>query len=186
MGAKLAPTRPPGNARRRHGHDPRESPAPQSKRQSAVEFPRLRLPLPERTGSDRDELLCPYGFVDRAYSVFLRRCVATNRYFSTATYLRQPTRCDSVPLWVLLRPRGGAALPCGTAARSERGYEPPGACAPVTSHVLDRRLPRGALLEPGGGPEVRAPMEVPDLRTTLPNVRPRSPSGSPATLGSRA
>jgi hypothetical protein len=38
-----------------------------------VEFPRLRLPLPERTGSDRDELLCPHGFVDRAYSVFLRR-----------------------------------------------------------------------------------------------------------------
>jgi hypothetical protein len=31
----------------------------------------LRLPLPERTGSDRDEPHCPHGFVDRAYSLFL-------------------------------------------------------------------------------------------------------------------
>jgi len=31
----------------------------------------FRLPLPERTGSDRDEPHCPHGFVDRAYSFFL-------------------------------------------------------------------------------------------------------------------
>jgi hypothetical protein len=37
-------------------------------------FLRLRLPLPERTGSDRDEPLCPPGFVDRAYLVF---CLVT-------------------------------------------------------------------------------------------------------------
>jgi len=32
----------------------------------------LRLPLPERTGSDRDEPHRPHGFVDRAYLVFFR------------------------------------------------------------------------------------------------------------------
>jgi hypothetical protein len=37
-------------------------------------FVRLELPLPERTGSDRDKPLCPSGFVDRAYLVFLRNC----------------------------------------------------------------------------------------------------------------
>ena len=47
-----------------------------------VELPRLRLPLPERTGSDRDELLSPHGFVDRAYSVFLQPCVALLRTYS--------------------------------------------------------------------------------------------------------
>lgn len=52
---------------------------PQSKRQPVVELPRLRLPLPERTGSDRDELLSPHGFVDRAYLVFLLRCVSLLR-----------------------------------------------------------------------------------------------------------
>ena len=31
---------------------------------------RCQLPLPDRAGSDRDELLCFDGFVDRAYSVF--------------------------------------------------------------------------------------------------------------------
>ena len=65
-----------------------------SKRQPVVELPRLRLPLPERTGSDRDELRCPHGFVDRAYSVFLLRCVATNR---THLLLRTCV-CPSPPL----------------------------------------------------------------------------------------
>ena len=66
--------------RRRHGVG--QPLRPQSKRQPVVELPRLRLPLPERTGSDRDELLSPHGFVDRAYSVFLLRCVSLLRTYS--------------------------------------------------------------------------------------------------------
>jgi hypothetical protein len=104
-----------------------------------VEFPRLRLPLPERTGSDRDELLCPHGFVDRAYSVFLRRCVATNQYCSPTT----ATRCESVPPLALLRPRGGAASRANLTrgVNEGRGYEPPGAFAPFTPTSVCCALP---------------------------------------------
>jgi len=60
-----------------------------------VELPRLRLPLPERTGSDRDELRCPHGFVDRAYSVFLLRlrcCELHNHcYFNFGQLVLRPS-----------------------------------------------------------------------------------------------
>jgi len=88
-----------------------------------VELPRLRLPLPERTGSDRDELRCPHGFVDRAYSVFLLRCVSAN-----LTHQLQLRRLDVRPS--PLYPSTLDAAPNVRAASLEavkRGYEPPGA-----------------------------------------------------------
>jgi len=103
-----------------------------------VELPRLRLPLPERTGSDRDELRCPHGFVDRAYSVFLLRCVSAN--LTHLLQLRRPTRCASIPPF--LNPL--VASPYVRAARLRgvnRGYEPPGAGSARFESCLPGRRP---------------------------------------------
>jgi len=58
----------------RHGWRFRSDRA-QLKRQpgeSGFETRNLRLPSPEKTGSDRDEPHRPHGFVDRAYLVFFK------------------------------------------------------------------------------------------------------------------
>jgi len=64
-----------------------------------------------------------------------------------------------------------------------RGYEPSGAtCARPLPDILG-----DVPVTCGGGPEGRAPMEVPDLHAALPNYRdPTPPAESPATVGSRA
>lgn len=141
-----------------------------------VELPRLRLPLPERTGSDRDELRCPHGFVDRAYSVFLLRlrCVALLRTLLTCYC----DLCASIPPCVL------ATAPelrrsCDWEPRSERGYEPPGASAPCTSRLLLRK-PRAV-----EGPECRAPMEVPTCARRFRTLEPPLPQRGLEPPGSR-
>ena len=88
-----------------------------------VELPRLRLPLPERTGSDRDELLCPHGFVDRAYSVFLLRCVAANLTQPLLLQIRLVVR----PSPLCRTPRRFTDTFAAAWHRGvKRGYEPPG------------------------------------------------------------
>jgi hypothetical protein len=133
-----------------------------------VELPRLRLPLPERTGSDRDELLSPHGFVDRAYSVFLLRCVSLLR--TDSLHLPGYGRCVHPP-FVLLQPRCRIALACASASGSERGYEPLGASAPTATSTAVRRalpgtscgeLPRwwsGGSRADGGARPARVPSE---------------------------
>ena len=132
---------------------------PQSKRQPVVELPRLRLPLPERTGSDRDELHCPHGFVDRAYLVFLLRCVATNLTHLGLLDCRLDLRPS--PLFhfgpeASPHERAVQSLRIETRVRAPRVPE-----APVDNWMLHHAC--------DGGPEDRAPMEVPDLRAALPN-----------------
>src|SRR6516162_4238785 len=98
---------------------------PQSKRQPVVELPRLRLPLPERTGSDRDELRCPHGFVDRAYSVFLLRlrcCELLGHfccYYCDELVMRPPPLLSSDPSARRAFARIGFEVVV-------RGYEPSG------------------------------------------------------------
>ena len=146
-------------------------------------MPRLRLPLPERTGSDRDELRCPHGFVDRAYSVFLLRlrcCELLDHFccdYCDQLVMRPPPLLD-IDLWA-------SPGTCPDRLRGlNRGYEPPGRFdAPGTSQDILGDV----LVTCGGGPEGRAPMEVPDLRAALPNFwDPTPPAESPATVGSRA
>lgn len=75
-----------------HGHAP--EPRPGRPRKALKRQPgercrlgvRLRLPLPESAGDDREKPPCPPGFVDRAYLVFFRYCQET--YFGAATAIR--------------------------------------------------------------------------------------------------
>jgi hypothetical protein len=141
----------------------------QSKRQPVVELPRLRLPLPERTGSDRDELLSPHGFVDRAYSVFLLRCVSLLR--TDSLHLPGYGRCVHPPLGPAYSPEAGSHLRALLLRRVNEGTSPWAHPRPLLLRLrydvpcLER--PAGICLD--GGPEGRAPMEVPDLRASRPN-----------------
>ena len=103
---------------------------------------------------------------------FLRRCVATNRYFSPAT---ADSMCCAPPYGSNCDLEATTHIRAVTLRGVNEGTSPAGARAPVTSRLLQRPL--------GGGPEGRAPMEVPDLRATLPNSRPRSPLRIPCHLG---
>lgn len=139
-----------------------------SKRQPVVELPRLRLPLPERTGSDRDELLSPHGFVDRAYSVFLLRCVSLLR---TSHCIYRATVGASIPPLSCYSPEAGSHLRALLLRGVNEGTSPWAHPRPLLLRLrydvpcLER--PAGNRLD--GGPEGRAPMEVPDLRASRPN-----------------
>ena len=146
-----------------------------------VELPRLRLPLPERTGSDRDELLSPHGFVDRAYSVFLLRCVSLLR---TSHCIYRATVGASIPPLSCYSPDAGSHLRALLHRGVNEGTSPRAHPRPLLLRLrydvpcLER--PAGNCL--GGGPEGRAPMEVPDLRASRPNDwNPTPPARSPTT-----
>ena len=102
----------------------KSSRSPQSKRQPReVGTSTFWLPLPERTGSDRDEPHCSPGFVDRAYLVFLLRTV--NHSHSSAE--SRPTRVTLTPLLradsaaELVRAPGSTRPPNTSSSTSERG-----------------------------------------------------------------
>jgi len=166
-------------------HSRQEPLFPQSKRQPVVDLPRLRLPLPERTGSDRDELLSPHGFVDRAYSVFLLRCVSLLR---TSHCIYRATVGASIPPLSCYSPDAGSHLRALLHRGVNEGTSPRAHPRPLLLRLrydvpcLER--PAGNCL--GGGPEGRAPMEVPDLRASRPNDwNPTPPARSPTTVGLR-
>ena len=151
-------------------------------------MPRLRLPLPERTGSDRDELHCPHGFVDRAYSVFLLRCVAAN-YSTTAT---SASSCCVHPPFAVLPPRRFREHLLDSTSRLETRVRAPGRsmrpsqlrCDNIAATSLLRH-PGGCPCSCGGGPEDHAPMEVPDLRAVLPNFGISLPQRDPLPPSAR-
>lgn len=101
-------------------------------------MPRLRLPLPESTGSDRDELLCTHGFVDRAYSVFfLRTTVSFDFSYCTCYCNNTMTGCASIPPLVFgyleVESRGCAAW----LREVDEGTSPWAPEAPCTSASID-------------------------------------------------
>ena len=152
---------------------------PNSKRQSVVELPRLRLPLPERTGSDRDELLCPHGFVDRAYSVFLLRCVATNLCFYCTCY--RGLRCVVSPLVICFVP-GSSALRWIDRGVNE-GTSPR---APARPTFLLRASTSCAATCSGRGPATARRWRCPTCARRSELQSPHSPSGgSVQACGSR-
>ncbi len=144
---------------------------PNSKRQPGIELPRLRLPFPERTGSDRDELRCPHGFVDRAYSVFLLRCVAADH----TCYCGLPW-CHFPPCDLRL-PRSRSPLRRSRTGVNE-GTSPRAPARPL--RLLLRNISSGEVRSPradGGARPARGGTEL---------LSPHSPSGSSVqALGSR-
>jgi hypothetical protein len=148
-------------------------------------LPRLRLPLPESTGSDRDELLCTHGFVDRAYSVFLLRDFVSLRLRYCTCYITMTGVLRS-PLGVPAAPRSRRTV-CAAWLREVNEGTSPWRSRALHSHCVLRRprpctatmhcrLPLRVLVL-GGGLEDRAPMEVPTSARSDPDSRPQSPTG---------
>src|SRR5262245_36365603 len=139
---------------------------PKSKRQPVVELPRLRLPLPERTGSDRDELHCPHGFVDRAYSVFFTalRCYEP---YSPSYYCRLDLRPS--PLFT-----SAPQAPPHDRAVKPQGFRIEGTSPPGAGSTRDNRTALPCLRWRSGRP--RADGGARPARGAFRTLRPHSPS----------
>ena len=90
----------------------------------------------------------------------------------------RPARCCVHPPFAELPPRRFTEHSLGFESRLKRGYEPPGArCARHCFTLLCGDCRHLGDVHPtcGGGPEDRAPMEVPDLRAVLPNFETSLP-----------
>ena len=95
---------------------------------------------------------------------FLLRCVATTNL--TNCYCGS---CVSIPPCALLQPRLASAS--GHEPESERGYEPPGAFAPLHDQLRLLRLPvRSGRPRADGGADLRA--ALPNSRAPTPPARP--------------
>ena len=107
-------------------------------RKGSLERRTSRLPLPEKTGSDRDEPHCPHGFVDRAYLVF---CVELRTTSASTDYPDLPTRVPLTPFEV------SSPIPSAVV-----GYEP---------QVIHHTHTKFDAVARGDSGDHRAQMEVP-------------------------